>query len=68
MPLQPQNAEEIKVTPKMVDAGMRVLDESGRLSGYLSEVTSGDELLVGEVFRAMWNARQPAETERLATN
>lgn len=52
---------EIQVTPKMVEAGLRVLLNSGRLGDDLE--ASGDNLLVQEIFLSMLQAH-PHETMR----
>ena len=41
---------EIEITPQAIEAGRRVLAESGRL---WSDRQSGDALLVAEMFRAI---------------
>lgn len=42
---------DLEITPAMIEAGVAVLAESGRLDGY--EPMSGDAILVSDLFRAM---------------
>ena len=48
-------SEGIEVTPEMIEAGLKELDDSGRLGG--DRLLSGDEVLVQQVFLAMWRCR-----------
>lgn len=45
---------EIRITPKMVEAGLRSLVESGRMDDDLE--VSGDSLLVQRIFLSMMQA------------
>ena len=40
----------VEVTPEMIEAGVKVLDDSGRL---ISDARGGDRILIEEIFRAM---------------
>ena len=44
-----------EITPAMIEAGLNVLEGSGRL---IEPLLSGDELLVAQVFSAMIQFRQ----------
>ena len=47
--------DEIEVTPEMIEVGLAVLEESGRLTN--DRLESGDGLLVQDIFSAMHHHR-----------
>lgn len=55
----PADCAPIDVTPQMVEAGVSVLDASGRLA---EGPMSGDGLLAEQVFRAMMERHRSART------
>ena len=54
-PTSGQAGAEIEITPEMIEAGLLVLVESGRL--FTDYEMSGDRILVQEVFSTMLSAR-----------
>lgn len=50
-----RQAEEIEVTPEMIEAGVRVLYESGAIE---NPIYSNDQSLVCRIFLSMSEARQ----------
>ena len=53
---KPKKQADIEITPEMVEAGVSVLDDSGRLIGGLG---SGEYVLVQQVFQAMARVCSP---------
>src|SRR6516162_6204464 len=51
-----------RITPEMIEAGVRVLEESGRL---IEGLCSGDRLLVQEVFASMLRSLPRGLDQRL---
>ena len=51
--------KEIEITPDMIRAGLKVLQESGRIERLLSS----DSLLVADIFAAMQLHRHPTSRE-----
>lgn len=50
------NFGDADISPEMIDAGYKVLDESGRLNGMFAQYT--DKQLVAAIYLAMSQARQ----------
>jgi hypothetical protein len=50
-----RSAAEDEITPEMIEAGFRVLDDSGRL---IEPPHSGCRLLIRDIYQAMLDARR----------